>query len=183
MEKEKVLAHLQSLTEQGLPEILVELDDDSLNAVEDLVAGILEKERAGLDSLFSSMTHTMKFIPNLLLQTLTSKYIEPPIAARITAKLTTKQAVAIANGLKPEYVAETNRYMEGHHAAELLEKMNTKKAKQALLYCIENYPSKALDVMECLEDSVLSNLASRSALKGMSGEFDIERRDRLIELF
>lgn len=180
--KEKILAHFDSLTEEALPDALRSLDDDQLQQLEVFLDAVLEKERAGLDNLFTSITHTMKFIPNLLLQTITAKYIEPPIAARITAKLTMKQSVAIANGLSADYVAETNRYMEAHHAAELLHNMSPKKARVALAVCLEKYPERALDVMSCLPDSVLKKLVSKRDLKNLSDSFDELGRSQLLAL-
>lgn len=171
---------LEELMDREVDEALQSLDDQQLDAVKACVDSILERERAGLDSLFSSMTHTMKFIPNLLLQSLTARYIEPPIAARICDKLTLKQAVAVANGLKPEYLAETNSYMASHQAAELLSGMQKKKASQTLVYAITHYPAKAIDVMVCLEKAALNALIKQHHLDQFAYE---EHRDRALALF
>lgn len=180
--KEKTLAYFDSLTEEALPDAITSLEEAQLQQLEAFLNAVLEKERAGLDNLFTSITHTMKFIPNLLLQTITAKYIEPPIAARITAKLTMKQSVGIANGLSAEYVAETNRYMEAHHAAELLQNMAPKKAREALSVCLNKYPQRALDLMACLPDSALKKLVSKQDLKNLPDSFDELGRQQLLAL-
>ena len=186
-EKQQLLAYLDDLMVSSKhSKAISDLDEKSLSAIKSLVEDILERERAGLDSLFSSMTHTMKFIPNLLLQTLTIRYIEPPIAARITEKLTLKQAVAVANGLKAEYVAETSCYLTGVKAAELLTGMQTRKASKALAATIECHPERALVVMENLHSTVLKKLADRRQLSllNIDDQEDFEERlERLLRRF
>lgn len=179
-QKETVLAYLESLQDQGAcPEVVKELDEQTLLGIKDLVDSILARERAGLDSLFSSMTHTMKFIPNILLQSLTARYIEAPIAARITEKLSTKQAVAVANGLKPEYIAETSRYMSARDAALLLSGMQGKKAAKALGIALESHPEPALALIECLDQSVMKRLVSREQIRQLADESYRERLEAL----
>ena len=132
MTKSEILERLSDLSSVELSREIESFSLEQLREVSNLVDGILDKERAGLDSLFAVMTHTMKFIPNLLLISLTPKYIEPPIAARICAELTVKQAVSIANGLRPEYVAEASRYMSLELAKQVLTNMKSTKALKAL---------------------------------------------------
>lgn len=180
---EEVLAFLDSLSEKPLSAKIKSLDAKSLAAVNALVEDILERERAGLDSLFSSMTHTMKFIPNILLQTLTAKYIEAPIAAKITAKLTSRQAVGIANGLKADYVAEASRYMEPHHAAELLANMANRKARASLECLIEISPGKAIDLMQCLGRDNLLRLVEKKSLLALQDKVDAKQVEQLLSLW
>lgn len=163
-ERERILAELAAMSDTPLPVQLSDFDEATLAVVEQLVSGIVERERAGMDGLFSSITHTMKFIPNVLLQTLTGKYIEPPIAARIASYLTLNQATGIANGLKPEYLAHSCAYMDAYKAAELLGSMQPRKAKAALELAVRMFPEKALDLMECLEESVLAKLITKDVL-------------------
>ena len=150
MSRQDILDHFRTLSESGIPEEVERLTIEELKTVNELIEGILLKERAGLDSLFSVMTHTMKFIPNILLVSLTSKYIEPPISARICAHLTLKQAVSIANGLNASYVAETSRYMEPDLSAELLSQMKKAKGRDALKVMNEKHPQHAQRIISKL---------------------------------
>lgn len=180
-EKQNTLVYLESLIESGeVAEEIRQLDEQTLLAVRQLVDKILERERAGLDSLFSSMTHTMKFIPNMLLQTLTARYIEPPIAARITVKLSNKQAVAVANGLKPDYVADTSRYMPAYEAAKLLAGMQTKKASKAIAYALMHHPQTALAIIECLDQQLFNRLVDLEQIRKLP---DKALRERLLEMY
>jgi len=162
--KGEILARFEDLTREKIDDRIQKMSGPQLEAVDAMVEDILHRERAGLDSLFSSMTHTMKYIPNLLLQTLTARYIEPPIAARISEKLSSKQAIGVANGLKPEYVAETYIYMSVEKAAELLVGMNRKKAAAAIDIAMRSAPHSAVELMEHLNRSQLKALVKRDQL-------------------
>jgi len=182
-DRKEFIARLETLTQKTVPKRLQQLDDAALSDLESLLEDILERERAGLDSLFSSMTHTMKYIPNLLLQSLTARYIEPPIAARICEELSVKQSVGVANGLDSAYVSETCSFMSPAYAAELLAAMNKKKARAALVLVVANFPRVAIAVLEHLPPNHLAALVSKNDLQRISNKELFEKRDALISLF
>lgn len=115
----------------------------------------MRRDEAGLDKLFVSMSMMMKFIPNFILHSLTPKYTEPSIAARITSKLTIKQSVGITAGLPSDYVGETSVYLAPRHAAEILEGLKKDKIKSIVEYMVVNHPLKALDITEHLSADTL----------------------------
>ena len=178
-----IFAYLETLTKKPVPTRLTALDDEVLGDIEVLLSDVLERERAGLDSLFSSMTHTMKYIPNLLLQSLTTRYIEPPIAARICEDLSVKQSVGVANGLDSLYVAQTCEYMSAQYAAELVSLMNKKKASAALALVLANSPHVAVAVFENLSRKTLVSLVSSADIKAVSAAELGSRRDELLALY
>jgi len=181
--REEFIANLEALTQKAVPKSIQGLDDATLDDLERLLDDVLERERAGLDSLFSSMTHTMKYIPNLLLQSLTARYIEPPIAARICEELSVKQAVGVANGLDSAYVSATCAYMSPAFAAELLAAMNKKKARAALVLVVANFPRVAIAVLEHLPPNHLAALVSKNDLQSISNKALLKKRDALISSF
>jgi len=155
-EKEKHIESLEQLTGEALPAFFNHLNADETENIHTWVSLVLEKERAGLDKLFDAMTHTFKYIPNFLLIAITNKYIEAPIAARITEKLALKQAVAIAGGLSADYVGETSLYLESHFAAELLGALPKNQVKQIVESLIQKHPLKVLDVFSYADKKLFS---------------------------
>ena len=145
--KQQNLAGLAQLVDKQLPDLLHKLDTNEIEELYSWVSVVLEKERAGLDKLFSAMTHTFKYIPNFLLIAITNKYIEAPIAARITERLSLKQAVSIASGLPASYVGETSLYLEHKFSAELLAALPKKLAKNIVECLLEEHHIKVLDVL------------------------------------
>ncbi|WP_156497564.1 hypothetical protein, partial [Oleiphilus sp. HI0043] len=109
--REEQLEQLERQSESDLPEIISGMSDEQFEAVFDLVESVLERERKGFDRFFESISQTLRYIPNFLVLAITNKYIDPPIAARITSKLPIKSAVQIAKGLSVEYVCETAVFM------------------------------------------------------------------------
>jgi len=155
-EKEKHIEFLEQLTGEVLPDFFNHLNAGETEIIHDWVSSVIEKERAGLDKLFDAMTHTFKYIPNFLLIAITNKYIEAPIAARITEKLSLKQAVAIAGGLSADYVGETSLYLDSKFAAELLVALPKKQAKQIVESLVKRHPLRVLDVFAYAEKKLLN---------------------------
>lgn len=145
--KQEHIEFFESLSERDLPQALSKMSEANLEAMKDYMEGILEKERAGLDRLFESMSPTMKYIPNFLLVALTKKFIDAPIAARITEKLQMKQAVSVAGGLSSDYVAQVAFYLEADLAAELLQALPKKFAKEVLAELANTHPLCLLDIL------------------------------------
>ena len=145
-QKEKQVELLEQLTGEALPDFFRHLNVSETEKIHAWVSSIIEKERAGFDKLFDAMTHTFKYIPNFLLIAITNKYIEAPIAARITEKLSLKQAVAIASGLSADYIGETSLYLESNFAAKLLSALPKKQAKQIVESLVQTHPLKVLDI-------------------------------------
>ena len=154
------LEYLVELSEGTPPEFLSALSSEDQHQLREYVDSILQRDRAGLDKLFESMSIMMKFIPNLLLHSITPKYIEPSIAARISDKLTVKQALGVTGGLPVEYIGETSTYLDCRHAADILIGLKEKKSEQVLRFMIDKYPLKSLDILEHVPDKFLA-LAAR----------------------
>jgi hypothetical protein len=144
--KQQHLEHLERLSELPLSESFQSFSEAQLEEVNSLVEEILEKERAGLDRFFESMSQTLKFIPNFIILAITTKYIEPPVAARITVKLPLKNSVAIAKGLSVEYISETAIYMDDEYAASLLTKLPNSQLVNILNKLYEAHPLRILDI-------------------------------------
>ena len=150
------LDYLIELTEDSIPSFINTLSSNDVQELRDYIQSIVDRDEAGLDKLFESMSMMMKFIPNFILHSLTPKYIEPSIAARITNKLTVKQALGVTTGLPIEYIGETSAYMDSRHAAEILTGLKPKVLKPVIDYVFQHHPLKALDILEYVSDSVLS---------------------------
>jgi len=156
-EKEQHIEFLEQLTGEALPEFFNHLNTRDTEEIHAWVSSVIAKERAGLDKLFDAMTHTFKYIPNFILIAITNKYIDAPIAARITEKLSLKQAVAIAGGLSTDYVGETSLYLDSQFAAGLLLALPKKQAKQVVELLAQKHPLTVLDVF-AYADKKLFNL-------------------------
>jgi|GEM_PF-1421095 len=168
--RDELIEFLEAHCDEPLDAALLALSDAQLAALKEYVTGVLEQERAGLDRMFETISQTMKFIPNFLLQSLTHRYIEPPIASRITRKLTMKQAVSIASGLQTNYLIETARYMEPDYGTELLLALPKQRYVEVFEGLLEEYPLKALDMIEGLNDRQLARISPPDSLA------QIERR-------
>jgi hypothetical protein len=168
-EKEKHIEFLEKLTGEALPEFFNDLNAGDTENIHAWISSVIAKERAGLDKLFDAMTHTFKYIPNFILIAITNKYIEAPIAARITEKLSLKQAVSIAGGLSVDYVGETALYLNSQFAAELLAALSKKQAKSVVELLAQKHPLNILDVF-AFADKKLFNL-----VKPLAGMEDINR--------
>jgi hypothetical protein len=149
------LNYLAELTETSPPSFLNELSEDHLNQLKVYVDVIIRKNESGLDKLFESMSMMMKFIPNFILHAITPKYIEPSIAARITSKLTIKQALGVTSGLPVEYIGDTAAYLDSQHAADILSGIKNNKIEQIITYMVKKHPLKVLDICEHFSVDIL----------------------------
>ncbi len=152
--KQALLAQLEALSHAPRPEAIEAMDEETLQAVTAYVDAVLTHERAGMDGLFQSMSQTMKYIPRFLLQSLAQKFIEPPIAARITTHLKLKQAAGIASGLPPEYVAESAVYLEYDFAAHFLAALPAKQRVAILAVLLADYPEEGVAILAELDHSL-----------------------------
>lgn len=144
--KSSMLEHLARLEGQKLPDHILDLSKDEVESVVHLVDSILEKERAGLDKFFNSVSQTLKYLPNFLILALTNKYIDAPIAARITSKLPTKQVINIAKGLGARYLGDAAVFMDPEIAALIIKSLPTKNAKGMISYMLDTHPISVLDI-------------------------------------
>tara|TARA_R110001592_G_scaffold65203_2_gene200279 strand:+ start:3809 stop:4372 length:564 start_codon:yes stop_codon:yes gene_type:complete len=153
--KQDKLNYLAELTETSTPPFFDTLSEKELTELEVYVKSIVSKGEAGLDRLFESMSMMMKFIPNFILHAITPKYIEPSIAARITSKLTLKQALGVTTGLPIEYIGDTAAYLESQLAADILSGIKKNRAEQILAYLVNKHPLKTLDILEHVSKDLL----------------------------
>ena len=180
-EKQSYFELLENLSDKPLPSNIQSFDVDQLKHVQQLVENVLEKDRAGLDGLFDSMSQTFKYIPNFLLLAITNKYIEPPIAARITVRLSIKQSVTIANGLPDEYVSKTAVYLEDAYASALLCALAKNKAQNIIGLLFESHPLKAIDILGHASEKFIKKLTGFSDVLEWEGGVLSESRLRTIE--
>jgi len=162
MENENVenLEYLSTVSDAKLPEFVKDLPQDAVQELREYVNGVVEHETAGLDKFFESISTTMKYIPTFITLSVVKKYVEPPVAARISEKITLKQTLKIANGVSVEYTGEVARFLNNEVAGEILSSLDEKKAKETMEYVAQNYPLKALDVVEYLPEPFLKNMKS-----------------------
>jgi len=149
------LNYLAELTETSTPSFFNELSEGHLNELRIYVDTVVNKNEAGLDKLFESMSMMMKFIPNFILHSITPKYIEPSIAARITSKLSVKQSLGVTSGLPVEYIGDTAAFLDSQHAADILSGIKKNKIEQIIAYVMSNHPLKALDIFEHVSIDIL----------------------------
>ena len=149
------LNYLAELTETYTPTFFNTLSEQELSELKDYVETVVNKDEDGLDNLFESMSMMMKFIPNFILHAITPKYIEPSIAARITSKLTVKQALGVTSGLPIDYIGDTSSYLDSKLAAEILSGIKKNRVDQILAYLVINHPLKALDILEHVSKDLL----------------------------
>ncbi len=170
--RELQIESLERLSESDLPKAIMGLNDEQFFALNQLVEDVLARERKGFDRFFESMSQTLKYIPNFLVLAITNKYIDPPIAARITSKLPIKNAVHIAKGLSVDYICETAIYMEEAYAAELLGKVPKKLTESVITKLMAEHPLRVLDIFE-FADTRLCKLASASGSDYSEIEIDL----------
>jgi hypothetical protein len=149
------LNYLAELTETSTPSFFNKLSEENLKELRIYVDTVVNKDEAGLDKLFESMSMMMKFIPNFILHSITPKYIEPSIAARITNKLTVKQALGVTSGLPIEYIGDTAAYLDSRHAANILSGLKKNTIEIVAEYVINKHPLKALDIFEHVTVNIL----------------------------
>ena len=149
------LNYLAELTETSTPTFFNTLSETELAELETYIKSVVSNGEAGLDRLFESMSMMMKFIPNFILHAITPKYIEPSIAARITSKLTIKQALGVTTGLPIVYIGDTSAYLESQLAAEILSGIKKNRVEQILAYLVSKHPLKTLDILEHVSEDFL----------------------------
>lgn len=153
--QQESLNYLNELTENSTPSFFHKLSEEELIELTNYVVSVVEKDNAGLDSLFESMSMMMKFIPNFILHAITPKYIAPSIAARITSKLNLKQTLGVTSGLPIEYIGDTAAYLDNPLAAEILSGIKQNRIPQVFEYMVKNHPYKALDIFEHVSEDLL----------------------------
>lgn len=180
--KDQCIEYFDSLHEAPLPEVLSNLEEEDLEQVKTYVEAFLEKEREGLDRLFESMSPTMKYIPNFLLVALTKKFIDPPIAARITEKLQIKQAVSVASSLQSDYIAEVVFYLDVALSAELLEALPKKFSRAVISELLAKHPLILLDVLSHTSTKVYSMVELDRLLDATSNLRLNRTREQVLEI-
>jgi len=145
-ERQSIIEQLQLLSEDLLSDEVTKFTDEALETVLDLVNNILEKERSGIDKMFESISQTLRYIPTFFILAITNKYIDPAIAARITAKLPLKQTISIAKGLSADYLGDAAVFMPTNLAYSILCALPRKNGKLLLRYMFLSHPMKVLDI-------------------------------------
>ncbi len=145
-----LISDLSRHSKKDLSDIIATASDELLVECKSLVDSALEIEREGFDRFFESISQTLKYIPNFIAVAITAKYIDPPIAARITTNLPLKNSVQIAKGLKSEYICETAPFLELTYVAELLNALPKKQSQEVTSLLRKRYPAIAREILEIL---------------------------------
>jgi len=164
------LEHLAFLAEGNLPDFIKDLPKENLKSLRNFVTKVVDNETAGLDKFFESISTSLKYIPNFIVLSITNKYVEPGVGARICEKLTTKQSLKVAHGLPAAYAGEAARYMKSELMAELFDGLKKDKAEEIIRYVAEHNPIKILDFVEHV---------SMDTLKKFKGVVDLSLFDKL----
>ena len=146
IKRQEIIEQLELLSEDFVPEEITKVKDEELVALLGLVNSILDKERSGIDRMLESISQTLRYIPNFLILAITNKYIDPTIAARITAKLPLKQSVSIAKGLPADYIGEAAVFMSPDLACNILNALPRKNARLMIRYLFTAHPLRVLDI-------------------------------------
>lgn len=181
MEREDYLEFLERLSDLAPPESL-RLAEDPV-AIQEWLQSVLDYERAGMDRMFESISHTLRFIPNVIINAMTLKYIDAPIAARITGKLGVKQSAALADGLPVEYIAESAAYMDARLAAQMLSAMKPKRAKQVIELMMVEHARKVLDIFAFADNNLFALVKPDSRFLQQSEEGMSSSRQQVLARF
>lgn len=169
MTKKALLAHLESVANTTLPDRFYGLKENELKDLVTYADNIVAFQSAGLDKLFKSISLTMKYIPNFVLVSLTKRFLEPPLAARVTQKLTMKQVTAVGNDLTADYLAEVCLYQDNQLSADIFAALKPRHAEDILSLLCEQHPTKILDLYPKLTGTqqrwVLKTLSPQSVSK------------------
>ena len=143
-------------SEKSMPELLQSLDAEQLSELEKFTEGVIENHLQGLDKMMNSMTQSMKYIPNVFLQMMAKKYVDPIFSARLTQKMKIKDVISLTKGMPIDYVGEVTAHQDDTElSAQIMTQMKKKDIEPILAYVCENHPVKALDIGLHLDDSFL----------------------------
>lgn len=151
----QTLKELEEWTESPIPEFFKELSEDDLSSLKKYVHEVVAYETDGLDELYTTISHVIKHVPNFVLLPMITRFIKPPIAAGVCAKLTVKQSVSIASGLSAEYLGEVTTHLENRLAADILAGLKPKLAEQCIEYEVTHHPMKAMEISQFASDDML----------------------------
>lgn len=154
------LKYLVEQVEDDVPVFFEQLTDDQLNDLSSFTRAVVAQHTAGLDRLFESAAAVVKLIPDFILQSMIPRYIDPPIAARISEKMNIKEVRSLAAGLSAEYAARTALYLNHRLAAEVLSGLSDRKAAAVLQLILSARPVIVLEMMEFLPEKTLKILRS-----------------------
>ncbi len=183
MSREDLMEALRHHIDAPLPESFEEMSLQQLKDVRAYLDDVMVQEREGLDKMFGSISHTLKYIPNFIIHAVTLKFIDPPVAARISNQLELKQAISVSSGLPPDYVAEAAHYMDSQLAAEILVGLPKRKSSRVFAEFVDRSPYRALDVLACLEDRWFHFFREQSVSFDVSeDQLSVSRRETLERL-
>ena len=171
MTKQELMTHLESLSNSELPPGMYKYNKQQLVDLVEYADSVCKFQNAGLDKLFDAISQCMKYIPKFVLVSLAKRFLEAPLAARITRRLTLKQAASMGNELAPEYLAEVTFFQEPELSANILGELKSKQAKAILSCLADQHPLKVLDIF-CLLPEELQGYS-----KEVMNESKINRED------
>lgn len=163
-------------------EYLETLTDEQLHILCQYTDNVVEHHLHGLDKMMNSMIHSMKYIPNVFMQMMAKKYVDPIFSARLTQKMRIKDIVALTKGMPAEYVAEVTAHQEDDKlSAEIMRNMKPKDINPVLKIVCDKHPFKALDIAEHLDDKLLRLAAKNIQNFSPKPEQMTEARERTLQ--
>lgn len=142
--------------QQSIPAFFQKLETQQLCELNNFTEAAIERHLQGLDKLMSSMTQSMKYIPNVFLQMMAKKYVDPIFSARLTQKMKIKDVISLTKGMPVEYVGEvTGHQADNVLSAEIMTQMKKKDIEPIMAYVCQHHPAKAIDIGEHLPDEFL----------------------------
>ncbi|MBF0237883.1 MAG: hypothetical protein HQM12_09275 [SAR324 cluster bacterium] len=154
---QNILTKLIEWTEKPVPGFFKTLTPEQHQELLEYVHHVIDYETDGLDELYHTISSLIKYVPNFVLLPLITKFIKPPIAAGVCAKLSVKQASKIASDLPAEYLGEVALHMDSKLAAEILEELKPKLAEECIEYEGSHHPMKTLDIGQHVSDRLLKS--------------------------
>ncbi len=168
---------IKAASEQDLPHFFQSLDKEQLCEINDFTEAVIERHLQGLDKLMSSITQSMKYIPNVFLQMMAKKYVDPIFSARLTQKMKIKDVVSLTKGMPIEYVGEvTGHQVDNELSAEIMTQMKKKDIEPIMAYVCQHHPAKAVDIGEHLPDEFLKLAKKHSNEEALHSEQWTETR-------
>jgi len=165
--------------QEAIPSWFKTLDDqqlDELCAYMDHASG---KQMHAVDNMMNSMAQSMKYIPNMFLQMMAKKYVEPNLSARLTQKMSMKQVVGLTKGMPIDYIGEVAACQSDNaYAAEIMAQMKKKDMEPIIKYMCEKHPVKSIDIAAHMNNDLVA-LAAKY-MTGIPSEYMTPEREQTL---
>ncbi len=169
--KNENLSYLNGLHEEGAPDFFENLPEQELAELRAFFDTIIHRKTAGMDKMFEASNTMIKFMPTFLIQTITNRFIEPPIAAKISEQLTVKDTVNLGKSFSIEYVGQVTVYMRTEYACRVMEATEINRAIKTYAHVVRNNKYKALEMAAEFNDVFLRQATRNLSLNDFKTDF------------